>query len=733
MILLAFLLSYTIADIDIRAGRVDPNLILETSGINIGEELRPADIQRIVQNLSRLHLFNHIAIDTSIIGDGVFVTIRVEEAPFLKSPPKFIGNSKVKSKDLAKKTELRAGQVLTNRHIFDACHAILAHYEEKTFYGTEVADSVIAATDNQVELIFNITEGTKPRIGEINIEGNVSFTDNRIRKLMENKPKGFLRSGKLDREKLTLDLLKIEAFYKENGYLEVSIDEPRIEVVNERFIITVAITENRQYYAGTVAFEGNEVFGTERLEGLMTYEPGTVYNLTAVQETDMNFGAAYGDEGYIYCNIIRDEMVRDDSIIDILYKVKESEPANINRVIITGNYSTREKVIRREIVSLPGDRFRRSNIIRSAREIFNLGFFDNVEPNYGTPDEAGNIDLIYHVTEKEGVATVGAGVAYSAQDRLTGYFELSHPNVFGRGQRLYTKFEIGGRLTNIQLGFTEPWLFDRRISAGGDLYYTNRFWDFYTKRDIGIAGRLTLPFYLDYSQLAYTLRIERTEIFDIASSYSPPETGYSLYDDTIPKWTLSNSFAVVRDSRDFIFNPSSGTYISLRAEIAKKFLFANVDYNRFTLEARTYYPVFWKFVLMLRTKTGIVTSVDDVPLYKRFYAGGIGDDGVRGYADRSLSPVEDGRRIGGNAIFVNNIELKLKLSQSLAFLLFYDVGNTFKTYRDVNLHGLYRGAGAGVRIEVPMMGVLGFDLGYGFDSVSPGFEPHFQINPFGMF
>jgi outer membrane protein insertion porin family len=482
-----------------------------------------------------------------------------------------------------------------------------------------------------------------------------------------------------------------------------------------------------------VRFEGNEVFGTERLREMMAYTPGKVYNMSAIQETDMNFGAAYGDEGYIYCNIVRDEQVRDDSIIDIVYEIHESEPANINRVIITGNYSTHEKVIRREIVSLPGERFRRSDIIRSAREIFNLGFFDNVEPNYGNPDENGNIDLVYHVTEKEGVATVGAGIAYSAQDRLTGYFELSHPNLFGRGQRLYTKFEIGGRLTNIQLGFTEPWLFDRRVSAGGDIYYTNRDWDFYTKRDIGLAGRLSLPFYLDYSQFAYTFRVERTEILDISSSYVEPETGYSLYEDTVPKWTISNSFAIVRDSRDFIFNPSSGTYLSLRAEIAKKFLFANIDYNRFTFEARTYYPIFWKFVLMLRTKAGIVTSIDEVPLYKRFYAGGIGDDGVRGYPDRSLSPIQDGRRIGGNAILINNLELKLKLSQSLAFLLFADVGNAFETYRDVNLHGLYRGAGAGIRIEIPMMGVLGFDLGYGFDSDTPGFEPHFQINPFGMF
>lgn len=136
---------------------------------------------------------------------------------------------------------------------------------------------------------------------------------------------------------------------------------------------------------------------------------------------------------------------------------------------------------------------------------------------------------------------------------------------------------------------------------------------------------------------------------------------------------------------------------------------------------------------MERMKIGVATSVDDVPLYKRFYAGGIGDDGIRGYSDRSISPTEDGRTVGGNALFINNIELKLKLSRSFAFLLFYDAGNAFESYRDVNLHNLYRGAGAGIRIEVPMMGVIGVDLGYGFDQEHPGWIPHFQINPFGIF
>ncbi|OGC41176.1 outer membrane protein assembly factor BamA [candidate division WOR-3 bacterium RBG_13_43_14] len=732
MILILALLHYTIAGVDIDARWTDAKLITDVSGLQIGNELQKNDIEKAIENLTRLKLFNFINVDTSIVGDGVFITIHVTEAPFLKHNPEFIGNKKFSRKTLINAIELKEGQVANEQTISNARFKILNMYEEKLYYKTTVRDSLNVDSLNKAELLFLIEEGTIPKVGKIQISGNNSIPDSKIKRKMKTKERGFLRSGKLDMEKLDEDLVRVADFYKEKGFLEIKVDEPVIDVIDDRFVITITVTENSIYYVGGITYNGNEVFNEEQLRRLCLIKSNDVYNLKKANETLQEFMVAYADEGYIYCSIVPNENVR-DSIIDIEYVIKESSPADINRVIITGNRNTREKVIRREIVTIPGLRFRRSQVLRSMREIANLGFFENIEPATGAPDDSGNIDLIYYVTEKQGVATVGAGISYSAQDKLTGYFELSHPNMFGRAQRLYTKFEIGGRLTNYQIGYTEPWLFDTRTSTGIDLYYTNRFWDYYTKRDIGFAGRVTFPFYLDYTRFNYSLRTERTQILNISSSYNPPSSGYSLYDDTIPKWTMANSFGLTRDSRDFIFNPSSGTYLSLQTEFAKKFLFTNIDYNRVTFEARAYYPIFWKFVLMGRIKAGIVTSVDEVPFYKRFYAGGVGDDGVRGYSDRSLSPVVDGRTVGGNAILINNLELKLKLSSSLAFLLFYDAGNSFPSYKDINMHELYRGIGAGVRLEIPMVGVLGFDLGYGLDREHKGLEPHFQINPFGMF
>jgi outer membrane protein insertion porin family len=732
VILLYLLLSYTIADIKVESKTTDPNLIIQTVGFSTGDQFKESMIAQAVNNLSRLQLFNFVSVDTSLVGDGIFIKILVEEAPVLSGDVEFIGNKRIGDRDLKKRSELKSNQVLTDRTIFEARKRILDLYTEKTFYNTEVRDSAVPDTTGRIKLFFRIREGEPLRIGKIEFTGNLAFSDGKLKRKIENKEKGFLRSGKMDRAKLKSDVEKIKSFYKENGYLDVQCEEPSVEAKDNRLVITFPITEGRRYFVGDVTFEGNAVFATEQLSKNMKIKNGDIYNLTRIQQALQDFGGLYADEGYIYCSIVPMENAR-DSIIDINFLVNEQSPANINRVIITGNYRTREKVIRREIVTMPGQRLRRSQVIRSAREVMNLGLFEGIDPLTGSRDDSGNVDLIYGLKEKEGVGSVGAGVAYSAQDRLTGYLELSHPNMFGRGQKMYTKIELGGRLTNFQLGLTEPWLFDTRTSAGVDVYYTNRLWDYYTKRDIGSSLNVSFPFYIDYTRLNYNFRVERTQILDISKTYIPPTTGYNLYDDTIPHWTVSNSFGLIRDTRDFIFNPSSGSYISLQTEIAKKFLFANVDYNRMTFEARTYFPVWWKFILMARMRAGLVTSVDEVPLYKRFYAGGTGEDGIRGYPDRSLSPMENGRSVGGNALFINNLELKLKISQGMAILMFYDMGNSFPSWRDVNLNDLKRGLGAGFRIEIPMMGVVGFDLGYGFDREHPGFEPHFQINPFGMF
>ncbi len=199
MILFYFLLNYTISDVRVNARWTDPNLIIQTSGLKIGERFQESMLSQAIYNLNRLHLFNYIAIDTSIIGDGIFIDINVEEAPFLSGEAEFVGNKNIKTKKLKKKTELKTGMVLTNQAIFTAKTKVAELYGEKNYFNTEIIDSIIPDTLNRARLIFFIKEGTPLRISKIIINGNHSFSDSKIKRKMQNKEKGFLRSGKLDR------------------------------------------------------------------------------------------------------------------------------------------------------------------------------------------------------------------------------------------------------------------------------------------------------------------------------------------------------------------------------------------------------------------------------------------------------------------------------------------------------------------------------------------------------
>ena len=366
--------------------------------------------------------------------------------------------------------------------------------------------------------------------------------------------------------------------------------------------------------------------------------------------------------------------------------------------------------------------------MRSQRDIYNLGFFDDVTIDYRRADTTSTIDLIYKVKEKSFFGTVGAGITYSATDKLTGYVELQQPNLFGRGQNANVKLERGSRKTNVQLGFTEPWLFDRPLSAGADVSYYTYTYDYYDKQQIGGGLSFSRPLPLDYTRAYLALRVIDAYVprLSIDSSYRPTDTLFSIYGDTTHKTAFRPSLTFTRDSRDYIYNALSGSSTTYQLDLSV----GDINFQRHIFDMSQYFPLFWKFGIMGRTRLGYITGftgADRIPIYERFTLGGIGVDGIRGYGDNSIGPKSSGYVIGGRAEALFSLEYKLRLSRQLSFLAFADAGNAWNSIDQFSLSDLKRGAGVGVRLEIPMLGLMGFDFGYGFDKDNPGWEPHFQI------
>ena len=714
-----------------RSATADTTLIVRTAGLARGQAFTAralrTNLEDAIRRIYGLGLFSQVIADTSRVADGVRVTFVVTEFPKLKSVD-YEGFRRVRKKDLEAKVKAKEGEILTDKKAFDWQQEILKLYKEKGFLLVKVdRETTKPDATNQVALIYKIDEGDPVRIRNIEILGNDHFTDPQIEIKLTNRQKRWYRKGTLKEDEFVKDLDRIVDFYKQRGFIDAKVLDYDMAFDRGWASITISVSEGTRYYFGNVTISGDSVMKEAGLRKLIRYRSGEPYNTKLAQATLQDLFGAYSEEGYIYAQVSPVENVRSDTV-DITYQITEGSPATIRLVSIEGNEQTHDNVIRREISSLPGYTFRRSEVMRSQRDIYNLGFFDDVTIDYRRADTTGTIDLIYKVKEKSFFGTVGAGITYSGPDGISGYVELQQPNLFGRGQSANVKLEKGSKKTNVQLGFTEPWLFDRPISAGADISYYTYTYDYYEKQQLGGGFSFSRPLPLDYTRAYLALRVIDAYVppSSISSSYNQSDTLFSIFGDTTHKTAFRPSITFTRDSRDYIYNALTGSSTTYELDVSV----GDINFHRHILDMSQYFPLFWKFGIMGRTRLGYITGftgADRIPIYERFTPGGIGVDGIRGYGDNSIGPKSSGYVIGGQAEALFSLEYKLRLSRQLSFLAFADAGNAWNSIDQFSFSDLRRGAGVGVRLEIPMLGLLGFDFGYGFDREKPGWEPHFQV------
>ncbi|MFQ5905349.1 MAG: outer membrane protein assembly factor BamA, partial [bacterium] len=694
---------------------------------------KPILVRDAIKKVYRLGLFSDVAVDTAMVPGGVDVTIRVKEFPTISSV-RYIGNKKISDGKLEEEVKVLEGEIASPQRILVWKGRIVSAYQEKGYLLVNVTDRETPVEEGEIRLDFVIDEGKRVRIKEIKILGNELFSDSKIEMNMTNREKTWYRSASFKEDEFETDLEKIVEFYRKHGYADCEVKNHEItyDSLKQWMYISITVDEGKRYRIGDISFKGNEVFDSDFLENLLKYKSGDVYDSEKMDNSMMEMISAYGEKGHIYALIQPNESVRGDTIIDVEYQIVENNPARVRRIEIEGNGRTREKVIRREIRLLPGSIFRRSALLRSQRAVFNLGFFENVLIDSRRANDEGDIDLIFTVEEKA-TGQIGMGLAYSQVDHLTGYLTLSLPNLMGRGESSYIKLEKGGKKQNFEIGFTEPWLFDTPLSAGIDVFHLTRIRDGYDDKRVGGAVTASRPIpWLDYTRGYWMYRLEEVEYNiqdkDKVDSY--------ILDQAGKRRASTTRLTLVRDTRDSFFNATTGTRNTISGEFAGGYLGGEVRYQKYEAETRWYHPLIWKNVIMFRCRGGYVDGYREgeaVPISERFFVGGVGDWGVRGYSDwgRDIGPRGDyGNPLGGKTALVVNVEYKIPFARGVYGLVFADAGNVWDGLRDVEIDSrddLKKGAGFGIRIEIPMMGVMGFDFGYGFDKPYPGWEPHFQI------
>ncbi|BAX79470.1 outer membrane protein assembly factor BamA [Labilibaculum antarcticum] len=801
--------SYELGGVTITGVKhLENNVLVQISGLRVGStiEVPGEKVTQAIDKLYKQGLFSDIQISaTKVMDKKIYLNIQLQERPRL-SLVNYNGTSKSETTKLKERLKLMKGTQVTDYLITNATTIVESYFKEKGFYNTTV--SIIQRDDiseeNSVILDVNIDRNNKIKIKHILIEGNTAFSDKKVKKaIKDSKEKtlmNFLKSSKYIEEKWNDDKLALIEKYNEKGYRDAVIVSDSVEPVSaDRVNIHVKLKEGKQYFFNNIDWIGNTVYPGAWLQRVLQIKKGDVYNQTLLDERltsdDDAVSNQYLDKGYLFFNVNPVETVIGMDSINLEMRIVEGKQATIDRVNIIGNTKTHEHVARRELYTYPGSLFSKSDIIRSVRELAQLGHFDPeaISPDVKPHPESGTVDINYSLEEKandqiELSGGWGAGMIIGTVGLKFSNFSIRNmfnkeawsPLPTGDGQTLSIRAQTNGSYYNsYSMSFTEPWLGGKKpTSLSTSIYYSQQtgysrsYSNSYSNyggsgsnsdqsqkvfgASVGLARRLKWPdnYFSLYNEVSY-------------QNYKLKDWQYYLISDG-----TSNNFSFTTTlSRSSIDNPlytRRGSSFSLSVKITPPFsIFDNIDYGSDNVSDQERYKwiEYHKWVFKGKMYSSLLNSTDKLVLYtgtefgylgfynenKRspfegFEVGGDGmsgysmygsdNIGLRGYENGSLTPVdENGRRLGGNIYskFTAEVRYPLSLSQSATIyaLAFAEAGNAWYDFEDFQPFNLKRSAGVGLRIFLPMFGLLGIDYGYGFDEANQagqnGGQFHFVI------
>ncbi|MBD3336162.1 MAG: outer membrane protein assembly factor BamA [Candidatus Eisenbacteria bacterium] len=698
--------------------------------LEAGDPLTRDALARAVREAYGMQVFSmvDVEVETTPAGDARLIW-SFSERPRVVSVA-FQGYDHLGEPDLREKVTLRAGKLLDQRLIHQDRVALRAEYEEEGFPQAEVTADVVPR-EQGVAVTYRIEEGKRAKIRSIKFEGNEAFTDDDLRGEMKLKKKSLFRSGRFSQEKLEEDKQRIVQFYKNHGYKDAAVldVETRFAKQNEDLHLTIAVDEGPLYVFGESEWTGSTVFENEDLEVIDLVRRGEPFSQEKLDETVGQAYSLYTEKGYLLGLYIDPEMTARGDTVDVVYNIQEGGPSRVHDIFIRGNTRTREYVIRRELELAPGDLLRRSRLLRSQRDVMALGFFEDVQVDYRPTNIGNDIDVIFNVKERS-TGTASAGAGFSSDTGLTGFIDLGHNNLFGRGQSIQIHLERGGRRQNYSFSFTEPWLFGRPTTVGASVYRTERVLDLYTEQRRGGSLRAGRPWFFDwpdYTRVFLGYRIEELDFADI-EDLSDADQEYLTSGEGI----LSQvSLTATRSSTDKPFYPTLGSVTRWQTEFTGGPFGGDLHYIKSTLELRQYFVPFWKPTVMLRYKAGHlmgITGNPRIPGNEPFRLGGTTFEHLRGYDDFYVIPEEnitrDNRGLlrrlrGGKFMFTFTAEYQFPLVAPLHGLLFFDAGNTWKGAYDFSLADLRKSVGVGLRLEIPMLGMVGLDWAYNLEDDAP--------------
>jgi outer membrane protein insertion porin family len=720
-----------ITDIAVEGNNVvSTDTILSRIRTRTGGEFMQKTVNEDIKSLYATGFFTDVSAKVEEYRGGIRLIFTVLEKSVVGKIT-FEGNKIYRDELLKKQIDTKELDVLNRRVLSEDIKKIEVFYKKKGFALVSVAYRI--ETDdvkNTSTVYISIDEKKQYKIKNIIFSGNQDFASGRLMKIISTRTDGLFRSGVLDENLLRQDMERLEAFYRDNGFIDIKAGYT-VTYQDKGIDIAIEIQEGDQYFVGTTEIEGNTIFTDQEIGKDIKMKQGLAYSPNNLRLDVISIQTLYFDKGYMECGVRPATLLdREAKIINITYSIVEGGLSYVNEVHVTGNSKTKDKVIRREIRLYPGEKFDGDKLKRSKQRLYDLGYFDEVIFDTEPTDDPGRKDLSVSVKEaKTGEFSFGGG--YSSVDRLIGFAEISQRNFditnfktfTGAGQILSLKAEIGYVRQNYMLSFTEPWILGYPYLFGFDLFNFER--DKKESLGYGYSEKRTggnLRFgkeFTDYDRADLKYRLESIKIGDVSSGALQ-----ALRDEEGKNTISSLGLTLTRDTTDSKFNPMTGHILSGTVENAGGPLGGDKDFYKLTGFTNFFFNYDRKLVLELKAMGGWAKEYDDsthVPIYERFFAGGANT--VRGYKERSIGPRDEatGDPIGGEAMLVGNAELTYPIFNNFKIAAFYDIGNVWHNSSDTKIKAkdFKSGAGAGVRVKTPI-GPVKVDLGYPLDKAHEG-------------
>lgn len=736
--------TYTIASVFVEGNTTsDAQTIISLSGLKVGDQIKiPGDnkLPIALRNLWARGQFSDIQITIDKITElGVFIKIKVLELPRI-SEINIKNNKEVKIDEILKAIDKQKGDLISSYDSYLMKKKIKKLYEDE---GLSFAKVNIQINQKGPEAVvdIDIEEGVEFYVTKIDFEGNIAYSDDDLAsEFSDTHTKEwwqFWRSSKFNLSEYKKDKELLLKFYKKNGFIDADIIKDSIyyDDSKQEVHITVYLNEGNKIYVRNITFEGNTVFPSEILQRRLEFNKGDVYDLERFQQNliqnqeSTDALSVYLDNGYIFASMEPEEKRIGKDSVDINIKVNEGNRVVIRRVNIVGNTKTKDKVIRRELYTRPGDYFSRAAIIRSIRALGVLSYFnpEALRPDIKIVDKT-RVDVQYKVEERS-TDTFNASVGIAGSFGLTGSigfsfnnFSILEPLKGGAGQIFNFNWEFGqlNQMQNISFGFTEPWLFDEPTTLGFNIWDSkmNYYYNIHrTGAGVNVGRRFRWPD--DYFRGDWSLRVQRN---DVEANISNPYWRPGITTEVTISQTIS------RISLNSLFFPTSGSRFSLTSQFAMGAIgLGNTDYLKNILKFEINQPLIQikgndRLVLHLSTNMGYIASfVEDSTIspIELFYMGGnglsnIGVIPLRGYSDRAIGPSG-----GGNVMAKHVAELRFAVSldpMPVYLYAFAEAGNVWSNLKVTDPFNLKKAAGIGVQILMNPIGIIGFSYGYGFDS-----------------